>query len=94
MNTITTKQLRENMSQVIRDLRQGKSVQLSYRHSTIGVLQPIQQVNQTLRRGSPEAIRQGLQGLRDVFVPESISTDTRSIKEQIAELRDGKYVKK
>jgi antitoxin (DNA-binding transcriptional repressor) of toxin-antitoxin stability system len=91
MSTITTKQLRENMSQVIRDLRQGKSVQLSYRHSIIGVLQPIQVANQTLKRGSPQAIRKGLYDLKAVVLPDSVSKDTRSIKEQIAELRDGKY---
>ena len=42
MSIISTKQLRENMPQVIYDLRQGESIQLSYRHSVIGVLQPIQ----------------------------------------------------
>jgi antitoxin (DNA-binding transcriptional repressor) of toxin-antitoxin stability system len=91
MSTITTKQLRENMSQVIHDLRQGKSVQLSYRHSIIGVLQPIQVARQTVRRGSPEAIRQGLATLKDLSIPTTISNDTRIIKEQLTEIRDGKY---
>jgi antitoxin (DNA-binding transcriptional repressor) of toxin-antitoxin stability system len=94
MSTITTKQLRENMSQVIHDLRQGRSIQLSYRHSVIGVLQPIQVAKQTLRRGSPESIRQGLDSLRNLSVPSIVSKDTRSIKEQIAELRTGKYLNK
>jgi antitoxin (DNA-binding transcriptional repressor) of toxin-antitoxin stability system len=91
MNIITTKQLRDNMSQVISDLRQGRSVQLSYRHSVIGVLQPVQVASQTLRRGSPEAIREGLHGLRGIFIPDNDSKDIRSIKEQITELRDRKY---
>jgi antitoxin (DNA-binding transcriptional repressor) of toxin-antitoxin stability system len=94
MSTITTKQLRENMSQVIHELRQGKSVQLSYRHSIIGVLQPIQVAGQTLRRGSPEAIRQGLAGLMDMPLPAGVSQDTRSVKKQVAELRDRKYAEK
>ncbi len=91
MGTITTKQLRDNMSQVISDLRQGKSVQLSYRHSIIGVLQPLQEASQTLRRSSPEAIREGLNGLKDMFIPDNASKDTRSIKEQLTDLRDRKY---
>ncbi|MDQ2752747.1 MAG: hypothetical protein M3R72_06965 [Bacteroidota bacterium] len=91
MSIITTKQLRENMPQVIRDLRQGKSVQLSYRHSIIGVLQPIQVANQTLRRGSSAAIRQGLDSLKELSVPTATISDTRSIKEQLAELRSESY---
>lgn len=91
MSTITTKQLRENMSQVIRDLRQGKSVQLSYRHSIIGVLQPIQVAHKTPRRGSPEAIRQALHHLQGSTAPDYMSNDPRGIKEQIAEMRDQKY---
>jgi len=87
MSTITTKQLRENMSQVIHDLRLGNSIQLSYRHKVIGVLHP----SQALRRGSPEAIRQGLQSLKNIVVPDSIRHDPHSVKEQISELRSRKY---
>ena len=75
------------MPQVIRDLRQGKSVQLSYRHSIIGVLQPIQAANQTLERGSALAIRQGLDSLRGLSVAATTSNDARSIKEQLADIR-------
>ena len=92
MSTITTKQLRDNMSQVISDLKQGRSVQLSYRHSVIGVLQPVQVGSQTPRRGSPEAISVGLHGIRGMFIPDNASKDTRTIKEQITEMRDRKYV--
>ena len=91
MSTITTKQLRENMSQVVRDLRQGKSVQLSYRHSIIGTLQPAQVADKIMRRGSPEAIRLALNNLQSITVPQRIGDDSRSIKEQIAEYRDKKY---
>jgi hypothetical protein len=94
MSTITTKQLRENMPKVIRELGMGKTIRLSYRHRVIGVLQPIQVASQTLRRGSPEAIRHELYNLREMFVTDYISEDTRSIKEQIIELRDGKYASK
>ena len=91
MSTITTKQLRENMSQVINDLRLGNSIQLSYRHKVIGVLQPVDASSQALRRGSPEAIRQGLQSLQSMIVPDPVRNDPRSVKEQISELRSGKY---
>ena len=91
MSTITTKQLRDNMSQVIHDLGLGNSIQLSYRHKVIGVLQPVDAPNQALRRGSPEAIRQGLRSLQDIVVSDSVQQDSRSIKEQISELRSRKY---
>jgi antitoxin (DNA-binding transcriptional repressor) of toxin-antitoxin stability system len=91
MSTITTKQLRDNMSQVIHDLSLGNSIQLSYRHKVIGVLQPINAPSQALQRGSPEAIRQGLRSLQDIVVPDSVQHDPRSIKEQISELRSRKY---
>ncbi len=94
MTVITTKQLRENMQQVIRNLRQGKSVQLSYRHSVIGVLQPVEPVHGALRRGSPEAIRRSLQSLHDALASYAVKDDKRSIKEQITELRDRKYYNK
>lgn len=91
MSTISTKQLRENMPQVIRDLRKGKSVQLSYRHNVIGVLVPIEVADKTPRRGSPEAIRRALDNLQSVAVLGRVSNNSRSIKEQIAEIRDKKY---
>lgn len=91
MSTITTKQLRENMPQVISDLRLGNSIRLSYRHKIIGVLQPVSAPSQALRRGSPESIRQGLQGLRDISVPDTARNNPRSIKEQLQELRSRKY---
>jgi antitoxin (DNA-binding transcriptional repressor) of toxin-antitoxin stability system len=91
MSTITTKQLRENMSQVINDLKLGNSIHLSYRHKVIGVLQPVDAPSQALQRGSPEAIRQGLQSLRSIVVPNSVQHDPRSVKKQISELRSRKY---
>lgn len=91
MSVITTKQLRENMPQVIRDLRLGNSIHLSYRHKVIGVLRPVDGPGQAVRRGSPEAIRQGLQNLQRMIVPDSVRNDPRSVKEQIHELRSRKY---
>lgn len=91
MNTITTKQLRDNMSQVIHDLGLGSSIKLSYRHKVIGILRPVDAPNRALQRGSPEAIRQGLRKLQNVVVPDSVQQDSRSIKEQISELRSKKY---
>lgn len=91
MSTLTTKQLRDNMSQVVLDLQQGNSIQLSYRHKVIGVLYPINHPTQTARRGSSEAIRQGLLGFKNIVISNSIQHDPRSIKEQILELRSRKH---
>jgi antitoxin (DNA-binding transcriptional repressor) of toxin-antitoxin stability system len=91
MRTITTKQLRDNMSQVIDDLRIGNSISLSYRHKVIGFLQPVDAPGQALRRGTPEAIRRGLQNLQSMMVSNSVQSDSRSVKEQISELRSRKY---
>ena len=91
MKTITTKQLRDNMSQVIDDLKIGNSISLSYRHKVIGLLQPVDIPGQALRRGSPEAIRRGLKNLQTMVVHSSAQDDPRSIKEQISEIRSRKY---
>lgn len=90
MQTLTTKQLRENLSAVIDQLKNGQAVQLSYRRKVIGILQPANVQPQALRRGSPEAIRSGLASLQANPGSRS-SVDRRSIKEQIAEYRERKY---
>lgn len=87
MSTITTKQLRENMLQVISDLQKGKSVQLSYRHKIIGILQPAQLTALPLRRGTQEAVSRGLEALQNIHVPERLRDDSRNMKERLAELR-------
>lgn len=92
MDTITTKQLRENMPEVIRTLRSGRPVRLTYRRKPIGTIQP-DQSRTPPQRGSAEAIDQGLAALKDLHVPDAVKNDPRSIKEQLAELRDKKYRK-
>lgn len=87
MNTITTKHLRENMSQVISDLEAGKSIQLSYRHRVIGILQPVRDAN-PLRRGSSEAILSTLNSIDLGPAASKLKSSTKSIKEEIRELRD------
>lgn len=91
MRTITTKQLRDNMLQIIDELRVGNSINLSYRHQVIGLLQPVNRPGRALRRGSPEAIRISLQNLQSMLVPNSVQNDFRSIKEQTSVLRSRKY---
>ena len=88
MTTLTTKQLREQMPEVIRKLRQGESVQLTYRRKVIGTLQPEQTPGKPLRRGSPEAILDFLKHADFGPIPDKLRNDPRSFKEQIAELRD------
>jgi antitoxin (DNA-binding transcriptional repressor) of toxin-antitoxin stability system len=90
MDTLTTKQMRENMPEVIRLLDSGRPVRLTYRHKTIGTIQPAPAAAPP-RRGSAEAVRQGLAALKDLHVPDEVKNDPRNIKEQIAELRDRKY---
>lgn len=91
MSIITTKQLRENMPQVINDLKQGHSVQLSYRHKVIGILQPVDGPQPSIRRGSPEAVRHGLLSLQKLAVPKATRNDSRSIKDQVTDIRAKKY---
>jgi antitoxin (DNA-binding transcriptional repressor) of toxin-antitoxin stability system len=88
MSTITTKQLRENMPQVIRDLESGKPVQLTYRHRVIGVLQPVRSDNKPLRRGSPEAILDTLKSIDLGSAASKIRNSHKTFKEEIRELRE------
>jgi hypothetical protein len=88
MSTITTKQLRENMPQVIRDLKLGKPVRLSYRHRIIGTLQPVQPANKSLRRGSPEAILSTLESIELGSTASEVRESNKTFKEEIHELRE------
>ena len=88
MSTITTKQLRDNMSQVISDLETGRSVQLSYRHRIIGVLQPVHYAKKPLRRGSSEAILSTLRSINLGSATSKLQSSNKSIKEEIRELRE------
>lgn len=87
MNTITTKQLRENMSQVIRNLVSGEPVQLSYRHRIIGIMQPVRSANKSLRRGSPEAILSTLKSIDLGPAASKIRDSQKTFKEEVHKLR-------
>jgi antitoxin (DNA-binding transcriptional repressor) of toxin-antitoxin stability system len=89
MSTITTKQLREDMAQVVHDLKNGKSVQLSYRHEVIGILQPVQSANKPLRRGSSEAILNTLKSIDLGPAVFKVRNSNKTLKEEIRELREG-----
>jgi antitoxin (DNA-binding transcriptional repressor) of toxin-antitoxin stability system len=88
MTTLTTKQLRENMPQVISDLQHGKPIQLTYRHKIIGILQPVGAVSHPFRRGSPEAILSALQSVDFGDAATPLRQSTKSFKEEIRELRE------
>lgn len=88
---ITTKQLRENMANIVRDLQLGRQIKLSYRHKVIGILQPINhnEVREPQpRRGSPEAIRAALDEIDFDTTPSHFRDSKLTIKELIAEQRD------
>ena len=89
MSTITTKQLRDGMAQVVRDLQNGKSVQLSYRHRVIGILQPVDEPAKAQRRGSSDAVQQFLIAATFGPIPKALRTSSKSFKQEVAELRDG-----
>lgn len=88
MTTITTKQLRENMSQIVADLQKGQPVRLSYRHKIIGVLQPMSQTSRPLRRGSSEAILSTLESINLGPPAAHIRSSHKTFKEEIRELRE------
>ncbi len=73
------------MAKVVRDLQNGKSVQLSYRHKIIGTLQPAGSASP--RRGSPQTVHHFLS--QDSFgpIPKKLQGATTSFKQEIAELR-------
>ena len=87
MSIITTKQLRENMSEIMSDLKNGKSVQLSYRRKIIGVLRPVQPAAVPLRRGSAAAVRNFLSTNDFGRIPRNLRASDLSFKQQMKELR-------
>jgi antitoxin (DNA-binding transcriptional repressor) of toxin-antitoxin stability system len=89
MNTITTKHLRENMAQVVRDLKSGSSLELSYRHKVIAVVKPVKPSAAPLRRGSAHAIQDFLAHADFGQIPEKL-TQEASFKDEIAALRTRK----
>jgi hypothetical protein len=86
MNTITTKQLRHSMAQVIEDLQNGKSVQLSYRRKIIGSLQPALSATPG-RRGSAHAVAHFLKQADFGSIPTHLQHSGISFKQQINGLR-------
>lgn len=90
MSIITTKQLRENMPQVVRNLQMGQPVQLSYRHRVIGTIQPVQLVTMPLRRGSAKAVQAFLESASFGHIPHQLRESTTTFKDQVSELRSHK----
>lgn len=87
---MTTKQLRQNMPEVVKELAKGNRLELTYRGRVIGVLEPTDAAGQLparpMRRGSPEAILDFIEN-NTWDVPERVRNDKRPIKEIIAEMR-------
>lgn len=94
MNTITTKQLRENMPKIISDLHEGRAVQLTYRHKVVATLQPTDTSTEPLQRGSPEAVLGFLKTADFGKIPKRLQNPGYDIKKQIADLRQADLNKK
>ncbi len=88
MITISTKQLRQNMAQVVRDLQNGATVQLSYRHKIIGVLEPVAAEPAPERRGSASAIQRFLNSADFGTISPILRQSNRSFKQELADLRE------
>ena len=87
MRIITTKQLRDNMAEVIHNLQKGQSVQLSYRHKVVGILQPVATPPQAERRGSAVAVGQFLSSVDFGTIRPALRETTKSFKQEVAALR-------
>ena len=91
MTTITTKQLRENMLLVIKDLQKGKAVKLSYRHKVIGSLQPVSDSPIAQHRGSASAIQHYLSNSNFGPIPKKLQQSNRTFKQEITKLRNNDF---
>lgn len=86
MDKITTKELRERMPAVIKALREGRTLQITYRRKIVGSLQPQPGVG-ALRRGSPKAIKQFLNTHPFGTIPAALKRPGLDFKQEMAELR-------
>jgi len=86
MKTITTKQLREDMPNIVRAIKQGNAIKLSYRKQIIGVVQPVNADGNELQRGSAQAISAFLKNT-DFGASPQVKNDSRNFEEQMADLR-------
>ena len=75
------------MAEVIRDLQNGKSVQLSYRHKIIGTLEPVQPAPTPTRRGSAQTVQNFLNQANFGPIPQKLQNSSKDFKQEIAELR-------
>lgn len=75
------------MAQVMRDLQQGKPVQLSYRHKIIGVIHPAHNQPLAIRKGSSQAIQNYLKVADFGTIPTELKNSKLTVKQQIADLR-------
>ncbi len=75
------------MAQIVRDLQSGTTVQLSYRHKIIGVLQPVAAEPAPERRGSARPIQRFLKSANFGTVPPVLRQSDLSFKQELADLR-------
>lgn len=95
MRTITAKELRDNLSQVVERVRRGEVIRVTYRSGTAFTIQP-EKKKQEVMPGSPEAMRLFIVATDDIKrgIKPSLNPN-KSVKEIYHELLDNdpKYKK-
>lgn len=94
MNTITAKELRDNLDQIVKRVRCGESIRVTYRSKAAFTLRP-EVPNQTLQPGSVPAMNQFSEQSRKLRArkPQPLLNPNKSVKELYHELLndDPKY---
>lgn len=83
--TMTAKDLHRDMPRFIATLRRGDAVRLTYRGKEVTTIPPKQAIRP--QPGSREAMKEMLQLVEKMHVPEHVRNDPRSLKERLAEYR-------
>lgn len=89
MNTITAKELRDNLDQIVKRVRRGEPIRVTYRSKAAFTLQP-EMPSGLLLPGSAEAMKKFFEGTRKLrnSKKQSVFDPNKSTKELYHELLD------
>jgi prevent-host-death family protein len=89
MNTITAKELRDNLDQIVKRVRRGEPIRVTYRSKAAFTLQP-EKPSGSLLPGSAEAMKKFLEEARKLRYSKkhSVFDSNKSAKELYHELLD------